>query len=140
MQLRSGCWCARQPGGADLLALRAAKSIGIDRLIVLPYERHRFRQTSVDDRPGNWGPLYENEVADAARDGRLIELDGRLSDDGAFAAVNERILALAEATNFAKKIGVAVWEGRAERAGDTTAQLIEAAARKGFDIRVVKTI
>src|SRR5688500_11638506 len=45
--------------GADLLAQAAAGLLGIRRLVILPFERDRFRETSVTDRPGDWGQAYE---------------------------------------------------------------------------------
>ena len=44
--------------GADLLALAAARDLGIRRRVILPFTRERFRVTSVVDRPGDWGPLF----------------------------------------------------------------------------------
>ena len=41
--------------GADLLALAAARDLGIRRRVILPFTRERFRVTSVVDRPGDWG-------------------------------------------------------------------------------------
>ena len=40
--------------GTDLVALEVAKTLGIRRLVVLPYARDLFRETSVVDRPGEW--------------------------------------------------------------------------------------
>ena len=42
--------------GADLVALEQAKQLGLRRRIVLPFAPERFRETSVVDRPGDWGP------------------------------------------------------------------------------------
>src|SRR5918998_703810 len=45
--------------GADLLALDAARTLGIRRRIVLPFDASRFRASSVIDRPGDWGSLFD---------------------------------------------------------------------------------
>jgi len=45
--------------GADLVALEQAKHLGLRRRVVLPFAPERFRETSVVDRPGNWGSLYD---------------------------------------------------------------------------------
>jgi hypothetical protein len=60
--------------GADLLALEAARAAGLPRRIVLPFDRKTFRTTSVTDRPGDWGRLYDALLAEAAAAGDLIEL------------------------------------------------------------------
>src|SRR5882672_10452911 len=44
--------------GADLIALSEAGQLGLRRRVILPFERRRFRETSVTDRPGEWGRLY----------------------------------------------------------------------------------
>lgn len=50
--------------GADLIALSEAGQLGLTRRVILPFERGRFRETSVTDRPGDWGTLYD-EILDA---------------------------------------------------------------------------
>ena len=41
--------------GADLIALDEAGALGIRRRVILPFDRRRFRETSVIDRPGRLG-------------------------------------------------------------------------------------
>jgi hypothetical protein len=57
--------------GADLLALHGAKSLGIHRRIVLPFDSTRFRTTSVLDRPANstwdWGAIFDEQIQEARR-------------------------------------------------------------------------
>ena len=55
--------------GADLVALEQAKQLGLRRRIVLPFAPEKFRETSVVDRPGDWGPLYDQQVAATAAAG-----------------------------------------------------------------------
>ena len=62
--------------GADLVALEQAKQLGLRRRVVLPFAPERFRETSVVDRPGDWGPLYDQQVAATAAAGDLLVLDG----------------------------------------------------------------
>src|SRR5438445_10672543 len=45
--------------GADLLALEAARELQINCIVLLPSEPAAFRQSSVVDRPGNWGELFD---------------------------------------------------------------------------------
>jgi hypothetical protein len=51
--------------GTDLIALEEAERLGLRRRIVLPFSPERFRATSVVDRPGNWGPVFDRLVAGA---------------------------------------------------------------------------
>src|SRR3954453_19171963 len=60
--------------GADLVALEEAERLGLRRRIVLPFPPERFRKTSVNDRPGDWGPVFDRLVAAAGATGDLIVL------------------------------------------------------------------
>src|SRR5689334_16384562 len=57
--------------GADLVALEEAERLGIRRRIVLPFPPERFRETSVVDRPGDWGSAFDRLVAAARAAGDL---------------------------------------------------------------------
>src|SRR5687768_14398964 len=60
--------------GADLLAMQAAKESGIDKTMILPFDAETFRTTSVTDRPGDWGVIFDELVMELKKSGRLIEL------------------------------------------------------------------
>src|ERR1700730_18749721 len=83
--------------GADLIALEEAERLGLRRRIVLPFAAKRFRETSVIDRPGDWGPVFDRLIysAEAARD--LVALDWKDGDDDApYAAASQAIISEAE--------------------------------------------
>jgi len=127
--------------GADLLALEAARDLGIRRRVILPFAVDRFRATSVIDRPGNWGPLFDVLVADAAERGDLLVL---AADDGeeAFARANLAILAegdaLAVAANAVKR-ALIVWDGASRGREDLTDQFRAAAIARGWVVDDVPT-
>jgi hypothetical protein len=128
--------------GADLVALDAARRIGIRWRIVLPFGRERFRRTSVVDRPGEWGALYDEVVAQAQARGDLVELEeGGGTDDDAYMRATGIIVS--EALAMAGKghaIAIAVWEGKARAGGDATAALFEhprAAMMKKLEVRTL---
>ena len=77
--------------GADLLALDVARHAGIRRRLILPFAIDRFRESSVVDRPGNWGPLFDGLIADATAHDDLVILEAGDGDE-AFAATNLAIL------------------------------------------------
>jgi hypothetical protein len=62
--------------GADLLALEEAERLGLRRHIVLPFPPDRFRQTSVIDRPGDWGRVFDRLVSASQEAGDLLVLSG----------------------------------------------------------------
>ncbi|HTC13044.1 MAG TPA: hypothetical protein VK692_02430 [Chthoniobacterales bacterium] len=132
--------------GADLIALEEAERLGLRRRIVLPFPAHRFRETSVTDRPGNWGPVFDRLVAAAESAGDLVTLFGTGDDDAAYAAANEAIIkeaeVLAGSTSDSpnlRLVVVIVWEGSARVGTDASGDLLTLAMKAGFEERSVST-
>lgn len=133
--------------GADLLALQAARNLGLRRRIVLPFPPERFRQTSVVDRPGPWGELYDPVITEAAETDDLVILRQTGVGTGAYARANEAILDEAEA--LARHPGdaraVIVWEGKPKEGDDLesedlTAAFASSAERRGIPVEQVLTV
>jgi hypothetical protein len=74
--------------GADLVALEAAEQLGLRRRVVLPFAAERFRETSVTDRPGDWGLLYDRAIEAVQRVGDLIVLEDVGEERDAYDAAN----------------------------------------------------
>jgi hypothetical protein len=135
--------------GADLVALEAASSLGLRRRIVLPFDPEHFRETSVTDRPGDWGPLYARVIEAATRAGDLAVLEGAGDEGPAYVAANERILDEAlRLGGVAETLGpgspetalaVVVWEGHSRGDDDATAQFATSARRRGLAVAEVLT-
>jgi hypothetical protein len=122
--------------GADLLALEEAGLLGIRRKIVLPFSRAKFRSTSVVDRPGNWGPLYDKVVEEVEVQGDLIVLEPGL-EDGAYVKTNHTIIEKAIALGHDLKYAVAavrVWEGKSRGTGDLTEEFGLYAKKRGITL------
>jgi hypothetical protein len=142
--------------GADLLALEVAGDLGLRRRIVLPFERDRFREISVIDRPGNWGALFDRIYSEIEAAGDLVILHKSDQDEAAFLAANQaifeeaRLLAHSTANkqktaenSFEDKIlAVIVWDGkpRGEGAADMTAGFMHEARRQGFPVAEILTL
>jgi len=108
--------------GADLLALSVAGNIGVRRIIVLPFEREKFRKTSVTDRPGEWGSLYDRILDEVQKAGDLQILNLK-SEEEAYAQVNHLIVD--EAISLGQKLRVPVtaalvWDGKSRGKDDLT--------------------
>lgn len=138
--------------GADLLALDAARKLGIRRRIVLPFDAPHFRATSVVDRPGDWGALFDSLYEEARSRNELVILShGEGGDQNAYVATTDRIVA--EALALLKGQGgrrgaessndgstaVVVWEGGSRGEGDLTAEFAELARKRGMRVVEVKT-
>lgn len=108
--------------GADLIALEEAGRLGLRRKVVLPFSRAKFRSTSVVDRPGNWGPLFDKEVGEVAAHGDLIVLRTK-PGGGIYVRTNHTIIEEAIALGNDLKcpvVAVRIWEGKTRGAGDLT--------------------
>jgi hypothetical protein len=133
--------------GADLIALTEAERLGLRRRIVLPFQAKRFRQTSVTDRPGDWGPMFDRLIALAEGANDLVILSGTGDDDDkAYAAANEAIIreaeALARGTSESirlRRVVVIVWEGSARSGTDASGGLRTLATEAGFEDRTLLT-
>ncbi|MDQ2818498.1 MAG: hypothetical protein M3T49_09890 [Candidatus Eremiobacteraeota bacterium] len=134
--------------GCDLIALQAAQSVGLQqRTVILPFRRALFRETSVVDRPGEWGPCFDRAVDAAARAGDLVILnDSEPSEsdrERAYAAVNSAILAkamsMAEHARAAV-LAVVVWDRRRRSGTDMTAEFATRARSLRLPLMEIPTL
>ncbi len=138
--------------GADLLALDAARTMGVRRRIVLPFDSTRFRATSVVDRPGDWGPLFDELYDEAQAQGDLVLLSYEGEDEASYAAATERIIteALKLAREEADREGsrssanrptaIVAWDGANRGEGDLTAEFAALAQKSGMRVVEVSTL
>jgi hypothetical protein len=133
--------------GADLVALEQARLLGLRRRIVLPFAPERFRQTSVIDRPGDWGPVYDQQVAATVAAGDLLVLEVATGGDAAYAAANEAIVREAQQLSRTlqpdqphRLIAILVWEGAPRPGNDATARFRDLTRRAGFEEQSISTL
>lgn len=130
--------------GADLLALDAAGKSGVRRHIILPFERGRFRETSVTDRPGDWGNLFDRICDEVEKEGNLITLENFEDEAKAYSAVTTEILKKAESLQLSEEnkeeiLAVIVWEGKAKDKEDETAAFAGKAKTRKFVVKEILT-
>jgi hypothetical protein len=128
--------------GADLIALSAAISLGLRRRVVLPFERERFRETSVVDRPGDWGPVYDQVLDDVEASGNLVVI-AKTSDEQAYSATNRAIFdeAISMAGRLNQPVAAAlVWDGASRGDHDLTEEFGVEARKRGLRVFELKTI
>lgn len=137
--------------GADLLALDVARALQIPAYIVLPFDRAQFRETSVVDRPGDWGLLYDDVLDDAERAGRLTIMEHTEGDDNdlyleAVTAMLDKTDDVASRTADGQPAAapgpvtaVAVWDGQSRGEGDVTEFYINEAKQRGYSFVSIDT-
>jgi hypothetical protein len=129
--------------GADLIALEEAGALGMRRRVVLPFDRDRFRQTSVVDRPGDWANVYDRIIAEVQLNGDLVTLSGDSSDTEAYAVASEAIFTEATCLGWRAEQdvrAVLVWDGVPRDEDDLTKLFGDEAKLRGIPIIEVKTI
>lgn len=129
--------------GADLVAQKIAGTRGLRRRVVLPFDRARFRDTSVTDRGGGWGPVYDRLLQELDARGDVVTLATSGEDTAAYEAVNLAILDQAAAMGAeagGDVLAVMVWEGASRGPGDLTAAFGEEARRRGLRVEQVLTL
>ena len=128
--------------GADLLALSEAGNLGLRRRVVLPFDREKFRTTSVTDRQGEWGPLYDTLLNEVEKSGDLVVIHAN-SEDKAYAEANHEIVdeALSLGLEFQQPVtAVLVWDGKSRGEGDITEDFGVYARNKGVPVVAVMTL
>jgi hypothetical protein len=128
--------------GADLLALSEAGKLGLRRRVVLPFDREKFRTTSVTDRQGDWGPLYDILLNEVEKSGDLLVIHAN-SEDNAYAEANHEILD--RALSFGQQLqdlvtAVLVWDGKSRGEGDLTEEFGVYARSKSIPVVEVMTL
>ena len=129
--------------GADLLALDVAGDLGIRRRAVLPSDPSHFRQTSVIDRPGDWGPLFDRIVTDLQRSSALATFRPAGDDAEGYREANARILDDAEQAGRdlgLEVIAIVVWDSRSRGEDDLTEAFARDAAQRGHRVVEVSTL
>lgn len=130
--------------GADLLALEVAGELGIQRSIVLPFDQQQFRSSSVTDRPGDWGNMYDKICKQVTGEGGLEVLNYPPNDDETYRRSNVDIIEKAKdlANKYDSKnlVVVIVWDGKPRDGGDITDHFRNEAKSRGFALNEINTL
>ena len=128
--------------GADLIAQEAAAQLGLVRQIVLPFAPSKFRNTSVTDRPGDWGPRFDAVVAGLSAQDLIVLSSDDGGDDDAYVRTNLAILdaaaALAGPDNDPEAL--IVWNGASRGEGDVTEAFAREAASRSLRVNEIFTL
>lgn len=133
--------------GADLIALDIAGQLNISRKMVLPFDAETFRSSSVTDRPGNWGKLFDTVYKELNAGPNVIILNYGKDDNDAYEKTNFDILNTADLifeklkeTGDRKKVAVIIWEGAPKDSNDTTDHFRKEAEKRGYTIEEINCL
>jgi hypothetical protein len=125
--------------GSHIIALEVAGQLGLERHVILPFDRPVFRESSVTDRPGDWGGRYD-AILDSL-DPDAITVLRLATGTGAYERTNNTILDLAAdlAGRPGAVLAVIAWNGETRGDGDITAQFAERARMRGMNVTEIDT-
>lgn len=133
--------------GADLVALDVAGQLSISRKMILPFDAETFRSSSVADRPGNWGELFDAVHKDLKNESNVITLNYAEDDKDVYEKTNFDILNTADSIfeklnekGDTKRVAVIVWEGTPKDSNDTTDHFRKEAEKRGYMIEEINCL
>ncbi len=131
--------------GADLLALEVAGELRIARSMVIPFKPDLFKSKSVEDRPGNWGALFDSMYEQVNKEEKVQVMNYPGDDNDTYRKTNIDILnraeVLAEKMDAEKNISVIiVWDGKPKDKNDMTAHFKKEAGLRRFKIEEINTL
>ena len=135
--------------GADLIALDVAIELNMSAKMVLSFDADTFRSTSVTDRKGNWGILFDSIYDELNEKANVIILNFTKDDKDAYEKTNVAILKTADALfkekqNFdptsAKKVAIIIWEGKPKESNDTTDHFRQLAIKGDYAIEEINSL
>lgn len=124
--------------GADLLLLDVALEMNVSRYIVLPSQAEKFRESSVTDRPGNWGDLY----SEALRSSKVEVLNVPEGQEG-YLETNLKLLDRAQALAKEERAilsALVIWNQESRGIDDVTAHFLDQAKRRKIPILEISTL
>jgi hypothetical protein len=124
--------------GTDLLCLEVAGELKVKRVVMLPTEPAAFRASSVADRPGNWGEMFDR---------LLKEVNAEILDvpegQTGYLETNIRLLERAEtlaSSNNTVARALVVWNKKSRGADDVTAHFLDQARLRKLPIAEISTL
>jgi hypothetical protein len=125
--------------GADLLALEVAAELQVRRVVLLPSPPEEFRRTSVVDRPGDWGTLFDRLVTVE----NLAVMPHRNGRQESYLAANLALLDRAQAMARQQRrsaVALVVWNGQSRGPDDVTGHFLTNARKRKLRVLEVMTL
>ena len=124
--------------GADLLALQVAGERHMNRYVVLGAEPAEFRKSSVTDRPGNWGELFDQAI-------KASKVEVLKLPDGQEGYLETNLKLLDRAQAVAKQSGTTVvalviWNEQSRGSDDVTNHFLQQAELRKIPVTEISTL
>lgn len=124
--------------GADLLALQVAGERHMKRYMVLGADVAEFRKSSVTDRPGNWGELFDRAI-------KTSKVEVLKLPDGQEGYLETNLKLLDRAQAVAKQSGTTVvalviWNEQSRGPDDVTVHFLQQAKLRKIPVTQISTL
>lgn len=124
--------------GADLLLLRAAQEDEVPRYVLLPSSPEEFRKSSVTDRSGDWGAIYDEILRESC-----VEVHEVPDGQEGYLEVNRRLLDKAQ--TLSAELGTSItalviWNQESRGEDDVTAHFLGEAKQRNFPVSEISTL
>lgn len=124
--------------GADLLLLQAAGEMHIRQVVLLPSKPEDFRKSSVTDRPGNWGELYDRVLKTAQ-----VEILKLPEGQEGYLETNLKLLDRGQqlaSENGVSAVALVIWNGVSRGPDDVTAHFLHQAKSRNMKLSEISTV
>lgn len=124
--------------GTDLLALEVAGQLNIKRVVLLPSEPGVFRSTSVVDRPGDWGEMFDRLLTEVKPEILAVPVgqQGYLETN---VRLLERAQTLASSNNTVAR-ALVIWDKKVRGPDDVTGHFLEQARLRKMPVVEISTL
>jgi hypothetical protein len=124
--------------GADLLLLQAAAEMHVEQVVLLPSEPEAFRKSSVTDRPGNWGELYDQVL-------KMARVEILKLPEGQEGYLETNLKLLDRGQQLAREKGgdaeaLVIWNGVSRGSDDVTAHFLNEAKSRKLNALEISTL
>lgn len=124
--------------GADLLLLQAGQKNQVPCHVLLPSSPEDFRASSVTDRPGDWGAIYDEILKSSQVE--VLELP---SGQEGYLAINRRLLDKGQALASQSGTSMAalvIWNQESRGDDDVTAHFLREARQRTIPVSEISTL
>ena len=124
--------------GADLLAIEVAEERHMKCYVLLGAEPAEFRQTSVTDRPGNWGELFDQAMKTAT-----VEVLKVPEGQEGYLETNLKLLERAGAVakeDGTSVVALVIWNEQSRGPDDVTDHFLQQAKARKVPVTEISTL
>ncbi len=124
--------------GTDLLSLEVAGELKINRVVLLPTDPKIFRNSSVTDRPGNWGEMFDRLLKEVN-----VEILDVPEGQTGYLETNVRLLeraqTMANSYNTVAR-ALVLWDKKLRGPDDVTGHFLEQARLRKMPVVEISTL